>query len=366
MPSYDIFLSHNQRQKPWVRHLCAILRDAKLKVFFDEDSIKPGEYLLSAIDVGIRNSKLFLLVISPASLRSKWVGLEAILAMDDNPLSANLIPVVLENVDSCDVPSWIRCRKYVDLTDPQTRDERYKQLLLHLGVGIRKKYKGIPWPKTISREHDQKSAVVSIADVNDILNWGWDGKRLLDELISLDYKTMDGLTPEHEGQTEQWASVFMDHPDTWRLIINSNKDIVGYWHFVPLFDNYYDIAKTGNLLDSQITADKVKLFELPGSYNIYFVSICLLPQMRRTWAIRMLYLSILDVIETLSLDGVFIKEICTNAYTSSGIALCKNFGFSYIGEHVGHGKIFLKSFRELIDHDLFNNYPNLKKVYLNL
>jgi hypothetical protein len=41
--SYNVFLSHNAKDKPRVRRLAKRLRDAGLCVWFDEWIIKPGE-----------------------------------------------------------------------------------------------------------------------------------------------------------------------------------------------------------------------------------------------------------------------------------------------------------------------------------
>ena len=40
--NYDLFLSHNRQQKPWVRELVRFLRSLQFTFFFDEDSIAPG------------------------------------------------------------------------------------------------------------------------------------------------------------------------------------------------------------------------------------------------------------------------------------------------------------------------------------
>jgi hypothetical protein len=84
---------------------------------------------------------------------------------------------------------------------------------------------------------------LSVADIHHVRSNGWSGKDLLDKLIALDYELIEALTVEHEGTTAQWAPVFIERPDTWRLIIDSAETIVGYWHFVPLFTDDIEKAK---------------------------------------------------------------------------------------------------------------------------
>jgi molybdate-binding protein len=44
---YDVFLSHNQADKPRVRRLAERLRTAGLRVWFDEWVLKPGDSILA-------------------------------------------------------------------------------------------------------------------------------------------------------------------------------------------------------------------------------------------------------------------------------------------------------------------------------
>jgi hypothetical protein len=213
------------------------------------------------------------------------------------------------------------------------------------------------WPQPIGVED------LFIADVNSVLANKWTGAELLEKLIEIDYATIEGLTSDHEGIVEQWSPVFMDHPDTWRLLTNITRDIVGYWHFVPLFADEYRKAKAGLLLDGDIATEKVRIFELPGTYDIYFVSFCLLPKYRRTKALMMLALSLAEVLLQLAKEGVFICEICANAYTGSGEALCKSFGMQAHSPHADHGKIYAGMVVNLVKHELFNGYDELRELY---
>lgn len=78
---------------------------------------------------------------------------------------------------------------------------------------------------------------------------------------------------------------------------------------------------------------------------------------------RLLFDSLFKVLVELAREGVFIKEICTNAYTPSGLALCKEFGFTFVGDHRDHGKIFARKFFPFPQHPLLVNYPELGQLY---
>jgi hypothetical protein len=364
---YDVFISHNKQQKPWVREVVRILREGGLKVFFDEDTIAPGESIVVAIENAISCSKYILFIISPTSIKSRWVAMETALTIYDDPdaVRRKLIPVILESIDFALLRPTIRSLNHIDLTNTETRDYQFKKLLEYLGLNPYLLPSIPKWPIG----HAENKVGVSersllVADINDVVSWGWSGNRLLNELIKLDYETIEGLSSHHEGSANQWDAVFMDHPDTWRLLINGPGSIIGYWHFVPLFQPEYEQAKKGFLMDSQITTDKVQLFELPGLYNIYFVSICIKSQYRRIHALRMLFESLRDIIIHFASGGIFFREACTNAYTGSGESLCKTLGMTCITNHTDHGQIYWASFNSLLtNNSFFKESAELKKYY---
>lgn len=203
----------------------------------------------------------------------------------------------------------------------------------------------------------------TIATAHDVVMWGWSGQQLLDRLIQLDYATMAGITGESEGNTQQWAPVFMEHPDTWRLLIDGPENIVGYWHFVPLEDSDFRLAKSGQLLDSQISSDQLCFFELPGSYCIYFVSITILPLYKTVSNFSLLLDSFFAQLTYLAENDVFVGEICANAITDYGRSMCRRLEMELVCDHKHQGTIFHRTIKPLPDLKLFKKYPRLVQLY---
>lgn len=73
---YDVFLSHKFADKPQVQRLAERMWDARLRVWFDELVVKPGDYIYLAIEREPEVSRTLVLCLSPAALGSDWVGLE--------------------------------------------------------------------------------------------------------------------------------------------------------------------------------------------------------------------------------------------------------------------------------------------------
>jgi hypothetical protein len=343
-PSYDLFLSHNHAQKPWVRELVKFLRGLGFSVFFDEDSIAPGQDFLLAIERAVESSRAVVLVISRAALKSRWVTFEAALRLHEDPIGDTrlLIPMLTEPIARSELRPSIRRLDAVDLTHVDTREAEFLHFLRSLGLPEDQCRPLTSWPPPTGVED------LHVADINSVIAAEWTGIDLLERLIALDYEVFEELVPMHEGVPEQWAPVFMDHPETWRLLTNEAKEVVGYWHFVPLFDDDFACAIRGRLRDSEITADRVRLFELPGWYDIYFVSIALRARFRRPKVLIQMTRSLLEVLTDLARNGVFVRQVCANAYTPSGVGLCRSLGMAEVGRHEERGRIFLAPMSELL------------------
>lgn len=239
----------------------------------------------------------------------------------------------------------------------------------HLGIAIPIELKRV-WveyqndiPRISADKVQRSTATMGIATIEDVFRWGWTGEQLLDHLIMLDYSTIGGLDQKAEGNTQQWTPVFMEHPDTWRLLTAGPEKVVGYWHFVPLFDEDFQAAKEGRLLESLITTDKVAYFELPGTYRIYFVSIVILQQYRGASNFHLLIDSLCRQFVSLAERGVFISEICANAFTPEGNSLCRTLQMKQACKHEDSGMIYTMPFHPFPNLRIFHNYPDLQRYY---
>jgi hypothetical protein len=111
---HDVFISYAHADRDWVRSLAADLLRAGLKVGFDEWSVEPGDALPHRLDELLK-SRHGVLVVSPASLASKWVR-EEYAAMLTRTVAGKrrLIPVLLKDAE---LPPLLASRVYVDFRD---------------------------------------------------------------------------------------------------------------------------------------------------------------------------------------------------------------------------------------------------------
>ena len=211
--------------------------------------------------------------------------------------------------------------------------------------------------KTIKRKN--KIRAVSFQDIQEMKI---DVKDLIIEAMLLDSEIFDDIPVEHEGTLDQWFDLGNEYPDTWRYLFDENNKIIGYWSFKPLFDNDFIKAKEGLLFDNELNLNMMPML-VQGTYNIYFVEICLDNKHKGTATLRLLLNSIASAIEILASKEIFIDEICTQAYTADGERLCKSLGLKYHKKHVDCGDIYCGSIKDLLDKPFCRDFHNLKKLY---
>ena len=122
--TYDVFLSHNSQDKPRVREIAERLRQAGLRVWFDEWLIRPGDDIYLAIERGLEEARVQVLCLSPAALASGWVNLErnTVLFRDPTNQGRRFVPLLLAD---CTLPDTLRRYKYLDFRQgsPSAFDE---------------------------------------------------------------------------------------------------------------------------------------------------------------------------------------------------------------------------------------------------
>ena len=111
-------------------------RKLGLSVFFDEDTIQPGEGIVTALDRAREKSRHTVLLITPESIASRWVNheLNSLIYLDPVSMGRRLVPVLLDHVAESKIPISVRRLNRIDLTDAGARQQESHRLLKSLGV----------------------------------------------------------------------------------------------------------------------------------------------------------------------------------------------------------------------------------------
>jgi hypothetical protein len=96
---YDVFLSHSSKDKTVVRELAARLTKDGIRVWLDEEQIKPGDSIPAKIEEGLEHSRVMLLCLSANAFGSDWSQLESYTFRFRDPLNKErrFIPLRLDD-----------------------------------------------------------------------------------------------------------------------------------------------------------------------------------------------------------------------------------------------------------------------------
>lgn len=113
MRPFDVFISYNKTQVKWVRQLVTRLKEVGIRPFFDEETGLAGTALAKEIAHSILISRSCIIILTPESVESKWVGFEVQQALhyDPDTIKKFLIPLLLKD---CEIPDELKHIAFID------------------------------------------------------------------------------------------------------------------------------------------------------------------------------------------------------------------------------------------------------------
>lgn len=117
----SIFIAHSSKDKPFARRLAADLSASGVRVWLDEAEILVGDSLIEKIQKAILEMDHFAVVLSPHSVKSKWVKkeLEAAFSKVIAGTRTKILPILHKE---CNIPLFLRGMLWADFTT-ETRYE---------------------------------------------------------------------------------------------------------------------------------------------------------------------------------------------------------------------------------------------------
>jgi hypothetical protein len=103
----QIFLSYHQADESFAESLSKELQQRGLEVWRDTEALQPGDNWASAVAKALKKSKAMVVLISPASMESKYVRNEIQYALGDLNYEHRIFPVLVH--ETPDIP-WILSR----------------------------------------------------------------------------------------------------------------------------------------------------------------------------------------------------------------------------------------------------------------
>ena len=109
----QVFLSHAHEDVDFALRLAKDLRDAGLSVWMTPDSVQPGEQWASAIERGLDESKMFIVLLTPNSVKSRWVKKETLHALEHDDVFT-IAPVLLKTCDVNQLSKFLTQTQYIN------------------------------------------------------------------------------------------------------------------------------------------------------------------------------------------------------------------------------------------------------------
>lgn len=109
----SIFLSHNRKDKKFVRRLANSLTRYGARVWVDEAEMRAGESLVYKIQQAIKQTQYLGVILSPDSVESEWVKKEVEIALNDE-IAGERVKVIPILVRTCEIPGFLQGKIYID------------------------------------------------------------------------------------------------------------------------------------------------------------------------------------------------------------------------------------------------------------
>ena len=110
------------------------LRANGLDVWFDQDSLDPGDRWMTSLESAIEQSSAMIVHVGRLGVQT-WVDREVRLGLErntQNPKAFRLIPVLGEGADRCTLPPFLMQHQFVDLRDVARTQSEIERIVRRL------------------------------------------------------------------------------------------------------------------------------------------------------------------------------------------------------------------------------------------
>ncbi|NPV67360.1 MAG: DUF4268 domain-containing protein [Anaerolineae bacterium] len=139
-----VFISYSRKDAAFVNRLVGDLRARQVPIWLDRAALTGGAEWLAAIENALEDATHLVLVMSPASNRSKFVRKEALYALEEGK---NVIPI---RIAPCKPPLLARDLQYIDFVE-ESYEAAFTRLLAALPQVGEESPAGEPAPERYTR-----------------------------------------------------------------------------------------------------------------------------------------------------------------------------------------------------------------------
>ena len=130
----EIFLSHSTKNNAQASALAETLRRHGIPVWYSATNIRTAQQWQDEIGKALRRCDWFVVMLSKASVESKWVKMEVSYALNHSQYDGHIIPVKIEDCDFEQLSWTLGIFQMVDLNG--AREQGYAEILRTWGLGF--------------------------------------------------------------------------------------------------------------------------------------------------------------------------------------------------------------------------------------
>ena len=337
---YDIFISHKKTDEngeltidfKCSQELERILEEKGCSVFFSERSLSEegSSNYKETIEEALDTSKILIVVTSSIDyVNSRWVKFEWESYHNDflrgKKADLNLFTVVIGNVNVNDLPRPLRDLQCFDYSKELDKVVETVLSILDKKVEEIKPVKKYDNPFYLIPPEE-----ITDDDIKEVL--------AMEAEIYKEDECQDFELCQKIHQINPYTDLFFKDLRTGRIV--GNIDIC------PVTEECYELLRSGQFMDSEITIDMVVPYDFPtADYDLYFTGIAVREEYRNTALLVTMFNEAVKRFKMLGDKlGVFVRRMVADAVTNNGERFCKIFGMKKVHDS-GHGtKIYEVSF----------------------
>jgi hypothetical protein len=112
----ELFLSHSHKDRVFVVKLTRFLQNKKVSFWYSETAIRGAKQWHDEIGKSLRRCNWLVVVLSPHSVKSKWVKHELLFALNDRRYNERIVPLLLKACKHEQLSWTLSSFEFVDFT----------------------------------------------------------------------------------------------------------------------------------------------------------------------------------------------------------------------------------------------------------